>query len=85
MEFNIENKKFNEDIEIIFKALKNKENFAFSKSADGEMMILMGENIDILNKCNGEFKFDKNDKTDEFYRKKLIEAFTYKNKNYFEN
>jgi hypothetical protein len=83
MEFNIKNKKFNEDIEIVFKALKNKENFAFSKSADGEMMILMGENIDILHKCNGEFKFDKNDKTDELYRKKLIESFTYKHKNYF--
>jgi len=46
-------------------------------------MILMGENIDIMNKCNGEFKFDKNDKSDQIYRKKLIESFKYKDPKYF--
>jgi hypothetical protein len=84
MEFTIdEGKSFTEDIKIIFDAIKSKENFAFSKSADGEMKILMNENIDILNKCNGEFKYDKDDNSDKLYRDKLIESFTYKHPKYF--
>jgi hypothetical protein len=82
MEFGVENKKFTEDIKIIFNSLKNKEHFAYSKYADGEMKILMGDNIDILTKCNGEFKYDKDDKSDQDYRNKLIESFKYCDKNY---
>jgi hypothetical protein len=83
MEFKTENRTFGGDIKIIFEALKNKENFAFSKSADGEMRIMQGDNIDLLAKANGEFKYDKNDETDTKYRDKLIEAFQYQAPNYF--
>lgn len=83
MEFKVENRTFNGDIKIILEALKNKENFGFSKSADGEMRIMQDDNINLLNKANGEFKYDKNDKTDIKYREKLIEAYQYKAPNYF--
>lgn len=82
MKFGVENKNFTEDIKIIFNALKNKEHFAYSKYADGELKILMGDNIDILNKCNGEFKYDNSDKSDQDYRNKLIESFKYCDSNY---
>ena len=83
MKFGTENKTFRGDAEILLHALKNKEHFAFTKSADGEMSIMQGNNIDLLNKCNGEFKFDVSDETDKFYRDKLIEAYQYKDENYF--
>lgn len=81
--FNVENRTFSGDIKIIFEFLKNKNNFAFSKSADGEMRIMQSDNIDLLSKANGEFKYDKNDETDIKYRNKLIEAYQYQDSNYF--
>ena len=83
MKFGVENKTFRGDMETIFNALKNKERFAFSKSADGELSIMKGDNINLIHKANGEFKYDKNDSSDQFYRDKLIEAFQYKDPNYF--
>lgn len=83
MEFKKNDKIFTEEIKTIFNSLKNKENFAFTKYADGEMYIMQNKNIDLLGKCNGEFKYDNGDKTDAFYRDKLIESFKYKDSQYF--
>lgn len=41
----MEFKSFDDDIKIIFNALKNKEKFSFSKYADGEFEILKGNKI----------------------------------------
>lgn len=83
MKLNVSNKTFRGDLEIIFNALKNKENFTFSKSADGEMKILFGDDINIISKCNGEFKFENQDTSDHFYRNQLINSFQYNDDNYF--
>jgi len=83
MKFDNINRTFNSDLKIILEGLKNKENFAFSKSADGEMRIMMGDNINLINKANGEFKYDKDNESDSKYRDKLIEAYKYKSLNYF--
>ena len=45
MEFGIENKKFKNDIDIIYNALVNREKFSFSKYADGEFSILVNKKI----------------------------------------
>ena len=68
---------FNEEILKIFKKLKDKQPFSFSKYADGEWAIINGHNVN-----NGEFDFSKNENS-EFYRQKLIESFTFKNKDYY--
>ena len=66
---------FNEEIIKIYTKLKNKENFSFSKFADGEWMMM--RNIPLN---NNEFNYTIDD---EFYKNKLIESFKYKDKNYF--
>lgn len=68
---------FNEEIIKIFNKLKDKKPFSFSKYADGEWAIINGYNVN-----NGEFDFSKNENS-EFYRQKLIESFTFKNKDYY--
>ena len=68
-------KQFNEEIKKIFEKLKNKEKFSFSKFADGEWMMM--RNIPV-NK--GEFNYTNQD---DFFKNKLIEAFKYKDKDYY--
>ena len=67
---------FRSDIEKFQQKIKSKEKFAFSKYADGELYILANQKIN-----NGEFWFDPN--TDQFYRQKLIESFTYNEDGYY--
>jgi hypothetical protein len=67
---------FNTEIKKLFKKLKNKEFFSFSKYADGEWAIIQGHDI-----SNGEFKFSKNES--RFYRQQLIDSFKFKNNNYY--
>ena len=54
--------RFDRDIEIFCEKIKNKEKFAFSKYADGELYILANQQIN-----NGEFWF--NPIEDSFFRK----------------
>lgn len=65
---------FEEELLKLHKKLSNKDIFSFSKYADGEWAIM---NKISLN--NGEFKSEY---SQDFYREKLIESFTYKDENY---
>lgn len=67
---------FRADIERFQEKIKNRENFAFSKYADGELHILANQKIN-----NGEFWF--NPETDQFYRQKLVESFTHNEDGYY--
>ena len=69
-------KDYRQDLKKIKYLLQSKKHFAFSKYADGELHILANKPIN-----NGEFWFDPDNNS--FNRKKLIESFTYKEKNYF--
>ena len=72
-----ENKNFNEDIKIIFNALKNKEHFSFSKYADGEFAIL--QNKPITNCDNWTFKPERDVKE----QNELLNSFTYNEDGYY--
>jgi hypothetical protein len=63
--------------------IKNQEFFSLSRWGDGELSILEGNNIDLLNKGNGEFKYDKDIPKYEFYRKKLLDSYKFKDDNYY--
>ena len=76
-------KTFRGDLEYFIKKLQNKEYFAFSKYADGELRILADQHIDIRSKANGEFKYDPKDQEDYFYREQLIRSFQYNHPDYY--
>jgi hypothetical protein len=69
-------KYFNDEIKKILDKLKKRQNFSFSKFADGEWAMIKGHQLN-----NSEFEYlpDK----DEIYRQKLIESFIYKDDGYF--
>ena len=69
-------KYFSDEIQKLFEKLKNKEKFSFSKYADGEWAMIKGQHIN-----NSEFEYSPS--TDEFYRQKLIESFTYSDDGYY--
>jgi len=66
---------FEEEFYKIFTKLKERQKFSFSKFADGEWMMINGIPVN-----NGEFNYTTQE---EFFRKKLIESFRYKDKNYY--
>lgn len=68
-------KNFKDEIVILFKRLKSRKYFSFSKYADGEW--LMMRNIPIN---NNEFNYTNDD---EFYKNKLIESFKFKDDEYY--
>jgi len=74
---------FRGDIEFIFEKIKKGQNFALTRTGDGELSIMANRFIDITSKANGEFRFDPNDKTDTFYRKELIKSYKYDHKEYY--
>tara|TARA_Y100000114_G_C11762990_1_gene331014 strand:+ start:6475 stop:7209 length:735 start_codon:yes stop_codon:yes gene_type:complete len=67
---------YNEDIKVFYEKIKNKEKFAFSKYADGELHIFANAPVN-----NGEFWF--NPQSDHFYRQKMIESIKYEDENYY--
>ena len=67
---------FRNDLELIIKKIQNRDKFAFSKYADGELHIMANKSIN-----NGEFWF--NPQEDGVYRNQMIQSFQYKNDNYF--
>jgi len=83
LDFNLRQDGFKDVLLLFLDKLKKGEHFAFSRWGDGEMAILKGDAIDILKKEHGEFKYDPCDESDEFYRNKMTEAFTFKSENYF--
>ena len=69
---------FRKSIENIYNKLVNREPFAFSKYADGELKILKGKNID-----NGEFAYSSDDSRSKEYRDKLLESFSFNHDKYY--
>lgn len=69
---------FHNDIVFFANKLKNKENFSFSKYADGEWAVIKNTAIN-----NREFWFDPNSDKDQQKRQALIESFQYKHPNYY--
>lgn len=67
---------YSEDIEIFCEKIKNKEKFAFSKYADGELHIFANRPVN-----NGEFWFRPG--TDEFYRQEMLESIKHKDPGYY--
>jgi hypothetical protein len=76
MAFDIEDKSFRNDLKIIISKLKNKQPFAFSKYADGELHILANKPVN-----NGEFWFVP--EANDFNRQEMIKSFRFKNENYY--
>ena len=74
--FKLEDKNFRGDLDLIIEKLKNKEHFAFSKYADGELHILANMAIN-----NGEFWFKP--EQNEVNRKQMIDSFQYKDNGYY--
>tara|TARA_R110002020_G_scaffold14313_6_gene50862 strand:- start:36041 stop:36784 length:744 start_codon:yes stop_codon:yes gene_type:complete len=73
--FKIKNKDYREDLNSIIEKLKNRENFAFSKYADGELHILANKPVN-----NGEFWFIPEENSKQ--RQQLIDSLRFKNNNY---
>jgi hypothetical protein len=71
-------KSFRQDIITFKEKLLKKENFTFSKYADGEWAVMQNHAIN-----NKEFWFDPNSETDQFKRQALIDSFKYKHPNYY--
>lgn len=71
-------KTFRTDLENFQQKLLNKENFSFSKYADGEWAVIKNKSID-----NKEFWFNPDNEKDQIKRKFLIESFRYKHSQYY--
>tara|TARA_R110002020_G_scaffold46539_26_gene132454 strand:- start:1928 stop:2743 length:816 start_codon:yes stop_codon:yes gene_type:complete len=88
-------KDFKEDFNLIHEMIKNKENFAFSRFSDGEVFMMQGHEIVMASdhsNVKGQIHhagFPEDDykhfdpSRHEFYRKKLENAFTHRQHNYF--
>lgn len=76
MHFDTQNKDYRNDLDILINKLKNKEHFAFSKYADGELHILIDRPIN-----NGEFWFVPDKHQDN--RKSLIDSFQFQDESYY--
>lgn len=67
---------FDQELYRIFNLFKKGSPFSFSKYADGEWAIMNNHYIN-----NNEFEIS--DKTPDFFRKKLIESFRFKDSSYY--
>lgn len=74
--FDTNPKSFSNDLKKIINKLKNKEKFAFSKYADGELHIIVNKPVN-----NGEFWFIP--EQNQFNRAKMIDSFKYRHDNYY--
>lgn len=71
-------KNYVNDIKILEYAIKTGENITFSKFCDGEWAVICNQEIN-----NKEFWFNPNNISDQTKRQSLIDAFTYKDPQYF--
>lgn len=74
---------FHIEYDYFLSKLKNKENFALSRYGDGELEIMLGNNINLLSKGNGEFKFDKNNSEDLQKSRELLKAYQHSDDEYY--
>ena len=49
---------FKGDIRAVLEKIRRGQNFAFTRTGDGELSIMANKFIDITSKANGEFRFD---------------------------
>jgi hypothetical protein len=87
--------KFKEDFVKLLEKLRIDENFAYTRFSDGEICIMQNKELKLaddhvlMGATKYNFGYSKDDhkhynpETDSFLKDKLIEAYTYKKKNYF--
>tara|TARA_R100001591_G_scaffold97695_1_gene103752 strand:- start:767 stop:1543 length:777 start_codon:yes stop_codon:yes gene_type:complete len=87
--------KFKEDLKSLLIKMKSKENFAFTRFSDGEICIMQNKELKlatdhvIMGQTTYNFGYSDDDykhfepEKHSFLKDKLIEAYTYKKKNYF--
>ena len=63
--------------------LRDHENFSLARYGDGEMRVIIGDPIDLSEKCNGEHKYIPGDADSERQRALLQQALVYQNPSYF--
>jgi hypothetical protein len=71
-------KDFRQQFFMILTKLINGENFAFSRFSDGEMYVMQNNEVK-----NDFFHFDATNFEHTLYKKRLIDAYTHKQSNYF--
>lgn len=76
-------KTFEGDFNLFLNKIKNGEPFSITRFGDGELSIIEGKGLNLLNKGNGEFAYNPNNKKYDISRELLTESFTYLGKNYF--
>ena len=69
-------KTFGNDFNFVLDSIKNKKNISISRYGDGELIIIEGTAINLLNKGVGEFEFDPNNGVYRLSQKLLSESFT---------
>ena len=88
-------KHFVKAFDTLLEKIKNKENFAFTRFSDGELFIMqdktvvLADNHYVTGKIKGSNRYTKEEHKEFYpekhqkYRKKLIECYTYNQKNYY--
>ncbi len=76
-------KDFHNEYDLFMDRIKSGENFAITRWGDGELKIINGEYINLLNKGNGEFIFDDKNEAHKFYSDELRKAYTHVDDNYY--
>ena len=76
-------KEFGLDFKKFLNKIKNKENFAITRFGDGELSIIEGNSLNLLNKGAGEFAYDATNNKYSKSRDLLEESFKYRDKSYF--
>jgi len=76
-------KTFDGDFNFVMDCIRNKKNISISRYGDGELIIIEGTAINLLNKGVGEFEFDPNNNIYKQSQKLLAESFTYHDETYF--
>jgi len=76
-------KTFEGDFNKFLNKLKNKEPFSLSRWGDGELSILEEKNLDLREKGNGEFRYDKDIEIYQQLRKKMMDSYTHKDDEYY--
>jgi hypothetical protein len=76
-------KEFKLDFKKFLDKIKNKENFAITRFGDGELSIIEGNSLNLLNKGAGEFAYDATNDKYSKSRELLEESFNYQDESYF--
>jgi len=76
-------KTFEGDFNKFLQKIVDGEPFSLSRWGDGELSILEGKNLDLREKGNGEFRYDKDIEEYQRLRDDMYESYTYKDDNYY--